>query len=172
MMAEPMMQAETPEPSNAKAGGNPFLKDALLLVYESTQTYNALLKMLNKGKSNLPAAVGQATTFIVDQIEKDNGKPLTMEEMQSFAPGVTVAIYELAEKADLAKDVPKEDVIKAFGEAFKAWGKKYPDRIDKAKLSAMVNSENGQNFMKTMQQDNAQPQQPAQAMPPGLLEGR
>lgn len=157
-----------------EGGKNPFLKDALMVIYQDEKNYGNLINLLDKGKGKIEQTVADATVHIVDKIEADKGKPLTMEDMQSFAPVVTMAIYELAEKAGYTEqDVTEEQVMQSFSGAFKAWAKKYPDRIDQEKLSQMVNSQNGQSFMQTKGQGLEQPQAaPAQAPQPQAAPGQ
>jgi len=171
--AEEMQEMQTgeepgEEPGEAGANRNKEIaKQALTYLYGDQKTYASMIDLMQKGKADMVNTIGNAAGIILDKVDQDKG--LDMEQAQGVGILIVISMYELADKAGIAPEVGKDQIQQAFGIVFSNWAKKNPDRVDKEKLDAAMNSPEGQRIASEQKQQQPAPAQakPQEAM--GML---
>jgi len=143
-----------------------YSKVAKMFIYNSSESFNSMLQMIQAGKGDITKTIADAALTIVDKMEQDLGE-ISIDSLQVAGITAIVHIFDLAEKAGLVEDVTKEMVVESVGIAFSNWIQKNPGRVDQNELQAMIQSPEAQEAVRSLGAQTEQPDQMAQ----GMIEG-
>lgn len=178
---------QAPQDKPAQAGqdeGQDYARLAKKFIYGSDEalgseeqgkkTFDSLVTLIRAGKSDPSKAIAQAAVGIVDRMEQDTG-PIDDENLQKVGMAVVAELLDLAVNAGVIQQeqIDEQMIVKTAGEAFGAWMKKHPDRVDQEAMKSMTQSPQGQQAIQQFGIGQPPPQQaqaPAQAAP-GMIEG-